>query len=86
MEDGRKMKIQIIIDTHVADENGLHRAKVWEGEMEIHNDREYITLISIMADGQPQPICQVPFAIGIGHYQWIAPDPVIQDEESWIEE
>lgn len=69
------MKVSIIITTKKAEESGEHRSKVWEGELEILDNTEYLTMISVIGEGQPQPICQVPFAIGIGHYLWIPPDP-----------
>lgn len=70
------MKISMIITTAKAEENGTHRSKIWEGELEILDETEYLMMVSVMAEGQPQPICQVPFAIGIGHYLWIPPDPI----------
>lgn len=80
----RKMKVSIIITTQKAEESGMHRSKVWEGEIEILDHQEYLTMISIMGEGQPQPICQVPFAIGIGHYLWIAPDSSWENVESSV--
>ena len=80
------MKIQIIIDTHVEGENGNHRSEVWKGEMEILNKQEYLVMISVMAEGQPQPICQIPFAIGHGHYIWVPPEPTLSDVIAWEED
>ena len=68
------MKVRIIITTRKQEEIGEHRAEVFNGDLEIRDNTEYLTMISVMAEGQPQPICQVPFAIGIGHYLWIPPD------------
>lgn len=68
------MKVKIIINTRHAEQHGDNRSQIWEGELEIKDHQEYLTMVSVMAEGQPQPICQVPFAIGIGHYQWIPPD------------
>ena len=68
------MNVKIIITTMKAEENGTHRSLVWEGELDIKDKTEYLTMISIMGEGEPQPICQIPFAIGIGHYLWIPPD------------
>jgi hypothetical protein len=79
------MKIHIIIDTRVEGENGEHRSEVWAGDLEILNEKEHLVKISVMAEGELQPIVEIPFAKGIGHYQWIAPDPVIESEE-WIEQ
>jgi hypothetical protein len=68
------MKTKIVITTMKAEEKGLHRSEIWSGEMEILDNQEYLVLFSIIAEGQPQPIFQAPFAIGIGHYRWIPPD------------
>ena len=68
------MKISIIISTIQEGQTESNRSKVWEGELEILRDQEYLTMISVMAEGEMQPICQIPFALGIGHYVWIAPD------------
>jgi hypothetical protein len=82
--DGRKMKVRITIDTQVQGENGTHRSKIWEGELDILNHTEYLTMVSVIAEGEPQPICQVPFAIGIGHYIWVPDDPIGQvDPKTW---
>jgi hypothetical protein len=74
MAGGNKMKVKIVIDTRKAEETGNHRSEIWSGELEILDKNEYLVMISVMGEGQPQPICQVPFAIGIGHYLWIPPD------------
>jgi hypothetical protein len=71
------MKVKIVIDTKVEGENGMHRSPVWEGELEIIDEQEYLMLISVMAEGMPHPIVQVPFAKGIGHYIYIPPDTTI---------
>jgi hypothetical protein len=74
MEAIRKMKVRIVINTRRAEQDGDNRSTIWEGELEIKDKDEYLTMISVIGEGQPQPICQVPFAIGIGHYLWIPPD------------
>lgn len=68
------MKIKIVINTRKAEESGNKRAVVWEGELEILDKEEYLVMISMIGEGQPQPLCMVPFAIGVGHYLWIPPD------------
>jgi hypothetical protein len=78
------MKVRIMIDTQVNGEEGMHRSKIWEGDLEILNKQEYLTMVSVIAEGEPQPICQIPFALGIGHYIWVPPDPIGQvDPEEW---
>lgn len=68
------MKVSMIITTRKAEENGTHRSKVWEGELEIKDDTEYLMMISVIAEGVNEPIVQVPFAKGIGHYVWVPDD------------
>lgn len=69
------MKVQIIIETRKAEQDGNNRSKVWEGELEIKDKDEYLMMISLLGEGRMHPICQVPFSTGIGHYLWIPPDP-----------
>jgi hypothetical protein len=70
------VKIKIIINTiemEPDDENRLIRrtSEVWSGELDILPKGEYLTKISIMAEGINEPICDVPFSPMEGHYQWI---------------
>jgi hypothetical protein len=74
-KEAQKMRIKMVIDTHKEGEEGNHRSVVWEGELEILDKREYLMMISVMAEGEMQPICQIPFAVGMGHYLWVPPDP-----------
>lgn len=84
MGGSKAVKVKIIINTRKAEEDRDNRSCIWEGELEILDKDEHLMLISVMAEGQPQPICQVPFAIGIGHYLWIPPDRSYEnyDEDS----
>ena len=68
------MNVKMIIQTFKEGEEGTHRSEIWSGELDIKDKTEYLMLVSVIAEGQPHPICQVPFAIGIGHYLWIPPD------------
>ena len=68
------MKVKIIINTRRSEDHEMQRSEIWSGELEIKDKDEYLMLISVIGEGEPQPICQVPFAIGIGHYLWIPPD------------
>ena len=68
------MKVKMVIETRQAEQEGNNRSQIWEGELDIKDKDEYLMMVSVIAEGQPQPICQVPFAIGIGHYLWIPPD------------
>ena len=72
------MKVKIAIESVSPIDGstlGTRHTIVWEGEMEILTDTEYITKISFIGEGEPQPICDMPFAIGIGHYRWIPGSP-----------
>jgi len=64
------MKAKIVITT--ADESGDHkRSEIWAGEMEILDKTEYLLRFSVIAEGQPQPLVDVPFALGMGHWIWL---------------
>lgn len=66
------MQIRIVINS--VNEPGSeeeNRSEVWSGDIEILDGTIYITKISILGDGQPQPICDIPFAIGKGYYVWV---------------
>lgn len=71
------MKVKIVINTSDAEGHGIRRSEIWNGEMEILDKKEYLVMISVIGEGQPQPICQIPFAMGIGHYLWVPPDKEI---------
>lgn len=75
------MNIKIVINTRKEGQTADNRSEIWSGELEITDKDEYLTMISIIAEGQPQPICQIPFAIGIGHYLWIPPDTGYENYE-----
>jgi len=78
------MKVKIVIQTMKAGEKGITRSEVWSGEMEILDDSEYLAKLSIIAEGEAQPIVDMPFAIGIGHYIWVPPDPGIEEvDNAW---
>ena len=75
MGDGHKMKCKLIITTAKEGENGRHRAQLWEGEIELKDKTEYLAMVTLLAEGQEHPICQIPFAMGIGHWHWIPDAP-----------
>lgn len=76
---GHNVKIKIVINTakvHVSDSGKMNysnqrSSEVWSGEFEILEEEEYLTKISIIGEGVPHPICDIPFALGIGHWRWI---------------
>ena len=64
----------MVITTQKAEESGQHRSVIWEGDLEILDENEYLMMISMIGEGQPQPLVTVPFGLGIGHYVWIPPN------------
>ena len=79
------MRVKIVIQTMQMGQPGSSRSEVWSGEMEILDENTYLVKMSIIAEDKPQPIVDIPFALGVGHYMWIPPsDPVIEDnDEGW---
>lgn len=83
------MKLRIIIEdyeklagqdhTEAAAKQG--KSEVWSGDVEILREGVYITKISLLADGEPQPICDVPFSMSKGFYMWV-PGSGPQDDDS----
>lgn len=76
------MKVKIALTTvdTSGGKIGMRHSVVWEGELSILRDTEYLTKITLIGEGEPQPLCDIPFAIGIGHYLWIPPDPAFLEE------
>ena len=73
------MKVKIVINTIKMDDHGeneIHRftSEVWSGEMDILPEGEYLTKISIIAEGMEHPICDVPFSPSEGYWKWINPE------------
>lgn len=52
---------------------------IWEGEVELLKDNVYVTKISILAEGEPQPICDIPFSPTVGWYMWVPPTEYRED-------
>lgn len=76
MADTRKMKVKIIINTMEPENGELNerRSEIWSGELELRHPNEYLTKISVIAQGIAHPICEVPFSPYIGYYRWIPPE------------
>jgi hypothetical protein len=55
--------------------------QVWSGDLDIKEDNVYLTKVSMIAEGIAHPICDIPFAIGLGHYLWIPPDIAEEEQE-----
>jgi hypothetical protein len=72
------MKIKIIIQLltmNDADQSSLsiRHAEVFNGELDIAPKGEYLTKISLIAEGHPHPICDVPFSPTVGYWEWHPP-------------
>lgn len=73
------VKVKIVINTLKMDDHGqntIHEytSEVWSGEMDILPDGEYLTKISIIAEGIDHPICDVPFSPTVGYWSWMSPE------------
>lgn len=77
------MKIRIVIEDHEGDPTRQAKSEVWSGEIDILKDNVYVTKISILADGEPMPICDIPFSLNKGWYMWV-PGNVPSDEDDTI--
>jgi hypothetical protein len=84
------MKCKIVIETFLMTEKGegpfdykgmRTRAEVWSGELELKRDDEYLSKISIIAEGEEHPICDVPFALDIGYWQWVPPSTAYDSDD-----
>lgn len=80
VKGGQIMKVKLVIQTQVASEDGItgyrRSSEIWSGDIDLNLDKgEYLAKLSVIAEGQPQPICDIPFSLGIGYYMWIPPDP-----------
>jgi hypothetical protein len=58
------------------------RAEIWRGEINIEKESTYITKVSIIADGEEHPICDIPFSLTEGFWQWVP--PMVETEEEHL--
>lgn len=68
------MKVKIVIVTasvEGGEYTGMRRSEVWNGELDILDDQEYLVKMSVIGEGMEHPIVDIPFATGIGHWHWI---------------
>lgn len=76
------MKIKIVINTMEIAPGGqsaqYRTSEIWSGEMNILPKGEYLTKISILTDGIEHPICDIPFSVTMGYWQWVP--PLVDDE------
>lgn len=47
--------------------------EIWKGEMDLP-DGVLVMKVSVIAEGQPHPICDVPFSLTEGYWKWIPPE------------
>jgi hypothetical protein len=71
------MKVRIIvqsIEVNPATDQWVSRhSEVWAGEMDILEPNVYLAKMSLITDGIANPIVDIPFSLGVGHYRWIPP-------------
>jgi hypothetical protein len=75
---GQKLKLAIM--TYDSKDKAYRHSVVWEGELEIKPDNEYLMKVSMLVEGKPEPLCDIPFAPGIGHYMWVPGSPELLPE------
>lgn len=69
------MRVKIIIkmmdmEEHDTNQIRVRHAEVFSGELDIAPKGEYLTKISILAEGYEHPICDVPFSPLEGYWSW----------------
>lgn len=67
------MKVKIIIETMENMPGTTRKSEIFNGELDIKPEGEYLTKISVIAEGYPHPICDVPFSPMTGHWRWYPP-------------
>lgn len=78
------VKVKIIIQTRDKDTGNRRTSEVWSGELSMETETEYLAKVSLIGEGEPQPLCDIPFATGIGHYVWYPPDDAMDaKDEGW---
>lgn len=79
------MRVKIIIQMTEMQEHDLNQiqtrhAEIFNGELDIAPKGEYLTKISLIAEGYEHPICDVPFSPIVGYWKWIP--PMMDDSEA----
>jgi hypothetical protein len=81
------MKVKIVIQTMEPGSDNeswdTRNSEVWSGELAILKEGVYVAKVSLIGEGEPQPICDIPFSLGVGHYRWIPPDNYIEMIGGW---
>jgi hypothetical protein len=80
------MKVKIVINTFVQTNDDIlepegyeERAEIFDGELNILPDKTYLTKISIIAEGEAHPICDIPFSLNNGWWEWHPGRPESQE-------
>jgi hypothetical protein len=82
------MRVKLVINTWVQTGEGIamidqegyqENAEIWSGEIDIKDKNVYLTKVSIIGEGVEHPICDIPFSLFHGYWQWVP--PVTEPEE-----
>ena len=80
------MKCRIILNTFADTRTEQEKAKplfvrghhetveVWTGDLDIIPENIYLLKLSLLGEGEPRPICDVPFSTGVGYWLWYSPE------------
>lgn len=53
--------------------------EIWNGEIDLP-DGVLVMKVSVIAEGQPHPICDVPFSLTEGYWTWHSPEAEYGEE------
>ena len=48
--------------------------EVWRGDLDIIPENIYLLKLSLLGDGEPRPLCDMPFSTGVGYWIWMSPE------------
>lgn len=61
------MKVRFILNT--LEDNVRTAQEIWKGELEIPSG-VLLMKVSVIAEGEPHPICDIPFSLTEGYWSW----------------
>lgn len=77
------MHLKFILNTleRPSKEGGMVRTsqEIWSGEMQLP-DGVLVMKVSVIAEGEPHPICDVPFSLTEGYWEWHPPEAEYGEE------
>lgn len=76
-----KVRIKIIFQSRDKTTGGFISSEVWSGEWELNTEGEYLSKVSVIAEGVEHPICDIPFGLDIGYWHWYPPMVEENEEE-----